>query len=473
MKKQLLYSLSILCICMISYQSIAQTLVAGDIAIIGVNEDPGPNAGEDHSFTWIALKDIPSNEEIYFTEQGWNNNNPGTAQGFWMDNTEGHYKWTAPSGGISCGTVVRIYETSVGEVLAVDGPGTISSVLSGTGWNLLGGDQIIAYYATSARPLGVVPTFLTALHMDDSQSVSIEYDPITTWSSSSYVGSGGSASHVPPGLTNGVNCIALFNPTNPSYFETDNVKFTGSLVGTSTAIRAAINTSIQGGNWSTNNDTPFNISPLSYSPSVTYVAPCTDPTVPTVTSAPGTICDGNSALLIITGTLNDATQWHVYTGSCGGTLVGSTAGSTIIVTPPTGTTTYYVRGEGGCVTPGSCGTVTITTTTRENASFNYAAASYCSSDIDPTPTITGVTGGTFSSTAGLSINPTTGTIDVSTSTPNTYTVTYTTAGSCPNSSNVSVTINALDDASFSYSAAAFCVNATDPTPTITGLAGGT
>ena len=66
-----------------------------------------------------------------------------------------------------------------------------------------------------------------------------------------------------------------------------------------------------------------------------------------------------------------------------------------------------------------------------------------------------------------------GVIDVSSSTPGTYTVTYTTNGTCPNSSSVSVTINALDDASFNYSTAAYCVDASDPTPTITGLGGGT
>ncbi|NHN28208.1 hypothetical protein FIA58_021265, partial [Flavobacterium jejuense] len=66
---------------------------------------------------------------------------------------------------------------------------------------------------------------------------------------------------------------------------------------------------------------------------------------------------------------------------------------------------------------------------------------------DPTPTISGLAGGTFaSSPAGLSINASTGAIDVSASTPATYTVTYTTAGSCPNSSSVSVTVNALDNA---------------------------
>jgi hypothetical protein len=199
-----------------------------------------------------------------------------------------------------------------------------------------------------------------------------------------------------------------------------------------------------------------------------------DPTVPTVTYAPGTICDGNASLLSITGTLNDADHWAVYTGSCGGTLIGTTTTSTIIIVPTIGTATYYVRGEGGGVSSGACGTVTITTTTREDATFNYTAAAYCPDGPDPTPTITGVTGGTFfSSPAGLSINASTGVIDVSASTPNTYTVTYNTPGLCDGSETATITINALDDASFTYSAAAFCADDMDPTPTITGLAGGT
>ncbi|TCP22109.1 putative secreted protein (Por secretion system target) [Tenacibaculum skagerrakense] len=198
---------------------------------------------------------------------------------------------------------------------------------------------------------------------------------------------------------------------------------------------------------------------------------CTDPDVPTVTATNASICNGSSTDLNITGSLNDATQWHVYTGSCGGTQIGTTSTGTFNVSP-TITTTYFIRGEGGCVTPGSCGTVTVTVNNLDDASFSYSAAAYCVNDADPTPTITGLGGGTFSSTAGISINASTGQIDVSASTPGTYTVTYTTAGTCPNASNVSVTINGVDDASFSYGASSYCVNAADPSPTITGLTGG-
>ncbi|QTN38259.1 HYR domain-containing protein [Cryomorphaceae bacterium] len=202
-------------------------------------------------------------------------------------------------------------------------------------------------------------------------------------------------------------------------------------------------------------------------------AACSDPDVPTVTFSPSTVCVGATATLNISGSLNDATAWHVYTGSCGGTSVGSTTGSTITVSPGTPSTTYYVRGEGGCVTAGSCGSVTITPTAVDDASFSYSASNYCVDASDPTPTITGTTGGTFSSTSGLSLNTSSGAIDVSASTAGTYSVTYTTAGSCPANSTVSVTITALDNAAFSYGSSSYCKDASDPSPTITGVTGGT
>lgn len=201
---------------------------------------------------------------------------------------------------------------------------------------------------------------------------------------------------------------------------------------------------------------------------------CADPEIPVVTNSSGVICEGEDAVLDISGNLNDAAYWAIYTGSCGGTLLGTTATSSFTVTPASPSTVYFVRGEGGCVTPGTCGSATIFITTADNASYSYSSSAYCVSGSDPTPTITGLAGGTFSSTpSGLSINAATGLIDLSASSSNSYTVTYTTNGSCPSSSNQPVTINSVDDASYSYGASSYCVNGTDPTPTITGLAGGT
>lgn len=87
--------------------------------------------------------------------------------------------------------------------------------------------------------------------------------------------------------------------------------------------------------------------------------PCTDPDVPTITATPSSVCPNASVTLSWTGALNDATSWEVYSGSCGGTPVGSVTINSIAVNPAT-TTTYFIRGEGGCVTPGSCGSVVVT-----------------------------------------------------------------------------------------------------------------
>lgn len=74
-----------------------------------------------------------------------------------------------------------------------------------------------------------------------------------------------------------------------------------------------------------------------------------------------------------------------------------------------------------------------------SADFSYAKSSYHQDETDPTPTITGTTGGTFSATpSGLSINASTGTIDLSASTIQPYTITYTVDGVSANF-NLSVT----------------------------------
>lgn len=69
----------------------------------------------------------------------------------------------------------------------------------------------------------------------------------------------------------------------------------------------------------------------------------------------------------------------------------------------------------------------------------------------PAPTITGETGTFSESTGNLTIDSSTGVITLNSSTTGTYTVVYTTNGSCPNTVNNTITINALDGATFAYS----------------------
>ena len=64
-----------------------------------------------------------------------------------------------------------------------------------------------------------------------------------------------------------------------------------------------------------------------------------------------------------------------------------------------------------------------------SAAFSYSASSFHQGEADPTPTITGTSGGTFSATpSGLSINTSTGTIDLDNSDIQSYTITYTVSG---------------------------------------------
>ncbi len=95
-----------------------------------------------------------------------------------------------------------------------------------------------------------------------------------------------------------------------------------------------------------------------YTITVTRAAACTAPESPSLSATNDNFCNGGSTTLSVTsGNLNSASAWKWYTGSCGGTLVDS---GTSITVSPTSTTTYYARGEGGCVTPGTCASITLT-----------------------------------------------------------------------------------------------------------------
>ena len=109
-----------------------------------------------------------------------------------------------------------------------------------------------------------------------------------------------------------------------------------------------------------------------------------------------------------------------------------------------------------------------------SVSITYSSSAFCSDASDPTPTISNNAGaGTFSSTAGLVfISTTTGEVDLSASTAGaTYVITYTDTDAA--TATFSLTINDLDNAAFAYSASSYEPTDADPTPTITGLTGGT
>ncbi len=314
------------------------TLVAGDIAIVGYNS----TAAED-DFTFVLLRDITSGTNIKFTDFGWCSGVDIT--GFQTANpcgantgslSDGAISWTSTSA-LTCGTQVRIQckvvlAASTGTVV-----GLVNAFSPGTDWMSLvnGGDQIFAFQGTLAAP-----TLITGISMNviggNIWEATLGQCPTSP-----------SASTLPAAL-NATNSFGI----SP---EVNNAIYNCAVSSESpTNLRTAI---LNSSNWTVNDATAFSL-PIACTFSCSS---CTSPTVPTV-AATTPICAGGSSTLTITGTLNSATAWSIYSGSCGGTLVGTTATSTFVVSPGS-TTTYFVRGEGGCVIPGSCGSATVNVTT--------------------------------------------------------------------------------------------------------------
>jgi hypothetical protein len=131
--------------------------------------------------------------------------------------------------------------------------------------------------------------------------------------------------------------------------------------------------------------------------------------------------------------------------------------------------------------PGPCAGIPsfdVAINALDDPAFSHSAAAYCQGDPVQSSTITGLGGGSFSfvltSGAGQTLDISTGTgiITQGTSGTGVYDVIYLTSGPCPQSSTVSVEIIVNDDPAFSYASSTYCQSGVDPTPTITGLAGG-
>ena len=98
------------------------------------------------------------------------------------------------------------------------------------------------------------------------------------------------------------------------------------------------------------------------------------------------------------------------------------------------------------------------------AGFSYPDDTLCTSGAVASPTITGISGGTFSVTpAGLTLNATTGDITPSTSTPGTYDITYM-PGGCSGDSTLTIEIVDPPSADFEYDPSAYCQDAANPFP---------
>jgi len=258
------------------------------------------------------------------------------------------------------------------------------------------------------------------------------------------------------------------------------VTLTGAPGGTYTAAPAGLTI-----NPTTGTVTPNTSTPGTYTVTYTVTPGAGCPLFTTTTTI--TITQAPNMIIFYAGTpycSNAGTATVSQFGTTGGTYSASPAGLTINATtgavtlgtstPGTYTVTYSVTAP-GCGT--TITTTTITITAAPNATIAYTGSPYCSNAGTANVTLTGTpSGGTYSSTAGLTLNATTGAVTLATSTPGTYTVTYTVAasGGCATyTTTATITITQLPAATITYAGNPYCQNAGTATVTRTGTAGGT
>ena len=171
-------------------------------------------------------------------------------------------------------------------------------------------------------------------------------------------------------------------------------------------------------------------------------------------------------------------------GTAGGTY-SSTAGLSInsssglvnlgASTAGTYTVTYTIAAGGGC--PQFQTTTSITITAQPSANISYPTTPFCSNEGVATVTQSGTGGGSYSSTAGLSLNSTTGAVDLDASNAGSYTVTYTipASGGCAQYQTTgSIGIQTAPDAVIVYDGSPYCSSTGgSASVTRTGSPGGT
>ena len=221
---------------------------------------------------------------------------------------------------------------------------------------------------------------------------------------------------------------------------------TGATGATFAGLPAGV-TGVWAGNVATISGTPTVAGTFNYTVTTTGGCPPAT-TTGTITVTPlNTIAAGSDQTVCINSAITNITL--ATTGATGATFAGLPAGVTgswagNIVTisgAPTasGTFNYTVTTTGGC--PPATATGTITVNPLEDASFTLT--DFCEGGAN-SATVTGVPGGTFAFNPmpgdGATINPSTGEISNEVS-GTTYTVEYTSPGTCFNSSTETVTVN--------------------------------
>lgn len=220
----------------------SQSLVAGDIAFVGMNTDTK------EGFSFISLVDIPGNEKIYFSDRSV------IDLGSYVSNVEGTFLFTAPNEGIPLGTIVSFKENTPNIYTITGVTGANIDTVEGIA-NLVTGDQIYAYQTVNNLKSNVPSdaTFIAGIMSDYDQNCT---HTTNKWTMSSCV-SDTSECMIPPGLTNGLDCVSISLSNNLA----ENMKYIGSLEGDVMTIKLLIN---DVANWESNTSTVLDISAAGF-----------------------------------------------------------------------------------------------------------------------------------------------------------------------------------------------------------------
>ncbi|WP_165917299.1 CARDB domain-containing protein [Flaviaesturariibacter aridisoli] len=170
------------------------------------------------------------------------------------------------------------------------------------------------------------------------------------------------------------------------------------------------------------------------------------------------------------------TTGGTYSVSPSGLSLNTTTGSVNLnITAPGTYTVTYTMPSGTC--PGATTSTTIQVLPTASAQISYTGNPFCSGFGVATATQTGLGGGVYSAQpSGLVLNSGNGDINVSSSTPGNYTVTYfipSGNGHGEVTATTNITITATPSAAISYSGSPYCNNSGSATVTRTGTGGGT
>ena len=154
-------------------------------------------------------------------------------------------------------------------------------------------------------------------------------------------------------------------------------------------------------------------------------------------------------------------------------FVDETTGEIDLASSEAGTYEVAYAALETCVVQASA--VTVTIEEPQTLAFSYEDTSYCSTEANPVPTITGSGDGQFTATpSGLVfVNTLTGEIDLASSEAGTYEIAYTASGTCAvQAAAISLTIEGAQTVEFSYENTTYCSSEANPVPTITGSSSG-